>query len=87
MKYVISVSKAYLNRGKHRHRYKTKKYWHIFFYDESFSLHTKRVNWLQALYYKTQKRHRFTRVCTECGRIWYFLARSKKNIKCPQCDI
>ena len=84
--YVVSVSKTYLHRGNHRHRRNTKKYWHLYYYDEDFRMHVKRINWLQALYYKTKKVHRFRRFCTNCDTMWDFFVKSKKKIKCPNCS-
>ena len=85
MKYVISVSKTYKHRGNHRHK-RAKKYWHVYYYDENWKLHCDKVNWLQALYYKTKKVHRLVRQCTECGEIWFFFAKSKREkLECLNC--
>ena len=87
MKYVISVSKTYKHRGNHRHK-RAKKHWHVYYYDENWKLHCDRVNWLQAMYYKTRKLHRKKFYCIECGRILLGLVRSKKTeeIECPYCE-
>ena len=87
MKLVVSVSKTHTNRGQHRHRPTTKKYWHVYYYDEEGNFCTERVNFLQALYYKAQKRHRIKLVCTECGRFFIGLLRSRKDkVECPYCS-
>ena len=87
MKYIVSVSKTYIHRGNHKHRDSTKKYWHIYYYDEYGKFNTKRVSLLQALYYKTQKKKRMKFVCDECETIFMVLVKSKnKIIPCPNCD-
>jgi len=87
MKYVVSVSKTYIHRGNVRHRNKTKRRWHIYYYDEELKFRTEKVNWLQALYYKTQKLHRIKVECPECGRIFRTLSKSfKDEFVCPYCE-
>ena len=87
MKYVVSVSKTYIHRGKHNHRKNTKKRWHVYYYDEEGNFRTQRVNCLQALYYKTQKRKRLKYLCTECGNLFVGLVKSSKDdLDCPYCD-
>jgi hypothetical protein len=54
MIYVISVSKSYSHRGNHRHKSNTKKLWQLYYIDKDGKLKTRRINFLQALYYKTQ---------------------------------
>lgn len=88
MKYVVSVSKTYIHRGNHKHKSSTKKRWHIYYYDEEGKFKTKKVNILQALYYKTQKRKRMKYVCTECGNLFVGLVKSSiEKIDCPKCEI
>jgi len=87
MKYVVSVSKTYKHRGLHRHRASTKKFWYIYYYDEEFVFHSEQVNYLEALYYKTQKRKKIQYVCTECSNLFVGLVKSsKEKIECPYCD-
>lgn len=87
MKYVISVSKTYKHRGDHSHKSKTKKFWFVYYYDEEGKLRSEKINWLQALYYKTQKRHRLQYVCTECGEVFLGLVKSyKETVDCPYCN-
>ncbi len=86
MKYVVSVSKTYIHRGNHRHKSGTKKYWHIYYYDEEGNFRTERVNSLQAIYYKIQKRHRIKYACVRCGRVFMGLVKRKNEpIQCPNC--
>jgi len=86
MKCIVSVGKTYVHRGNHRHKSKTKKRWFIYYYDEDLNFRTEKVNFLQALYYMTQKRHRIRGICQNCGRIWiYFLKSKREKLKCPNC--
>ena len=87
MKYVISVSKTYKLRGNHRHK-RAKKHWHVYYYDEDWKLHCEPVNWFQAMYYKTQKRHRVKVICDKCEMIFLCFPKRKKDIsklECPYC--
>jgi len=90
MKYVISVAKAYKHRGKRLH-YRAKKHWFVYWYEydefeEKWYMKSKQVNWLQALYYKIQKRHRYKFVCEECGSVFIAIVRSfKDKVECPYC--
>jgi len=87
MKLVVSVSKTFTHRGNHKHKKKTKRRWHIYYYDELGNFHCQKVNWLEALFYKTQKRKRIHAICTECERIFLGLPKSKRDIlECPYCD-
>ncbi len=86
MKHIVSVSKAYKHRGKMQHR-TAKKHWHVYFYDEQGYFRTERVNLLQALYYRTQKRHRLQVTCTECGSVFIALIKSfREKLECPYCS-
>jgi len=86
MKSIVSVSKTYIHRGNHRHKSSTKKHWHIYYYEDGI-FKTKRVNFLEAMYYKTQKRKRLKYVCRECGNEFVGLVKSsKEEIDCPYCE-
>jgi len=86
MKHIVSVSKAYKHRGKMQHR-TAKKHWHVYYYDEQGHFCTERVNLLQALYYRTQKRHRYKVTCTECGSVFIALIKSfREKLECPYCS-
>ena len=85
--YVISVSKSYSHRGNHRHRPSTKKLWYVYYLDEEGKLKTKRINAIQAMYYKTQKRHRIKYYCEKCDKIFLALIKSKNDtVICPYCE-
>jgi len=85
MKYVISVAKAYKHRGKRQYR-TAKKHWFVYFYDEEGKMHSKQVNWLQAVYYMTQKHHRLKMICPDCGSVFLGLVKSfREKVECPNC--
>lgn len=91
-KIVVSVSKTYIHRGRGlRHRQSTKKKWHVYYYqfdptERKYKLKTTRVNWLQALFYKAQRRHRYKYYCTECGSLVVAVLKTKKaTLRCPIC--
>ena len=88
MKYVVSVSKTYKHRGLHRHRKSTKKYWHIYYYDEEFKFHSEQVSYLKAMYYKCNKYKKFHLVCPNCRKTYMFLVKKEKHLEkqeCPDC--
>jgi len=89
VKIIVSVSKAYSHRGSHRHRTSTKKKWYVYYYDEDGSFHTEQVNFIQALYYMTQRRERIKILCERCNRYTtYLVKRWQRSIiaLCPYCD-
>jgi len=91
-KHIISVSKTYKHRGNHRHNPSTKKVWQVISYeyddwDEVWKMKSKYVNWLQALYYKAQKKHRYKVVCQDCGSVLIAMVKSfKDKVECPNCQ-
>jgi len=90
MKYIVSVSKAYKHRGNHQHK-RAKKHWFVYYYDNDdygeLRFFTKQVNWLQALYYKAQKKHRYKYVCHDCGSVFIAIVKSfKDKVECPYCQ-
>jgi len=88
MKYVFSVAKTYLHRGKRRHLESTKKHWYIYYYDEARKFHSERVSFAKALYYKKRMYHRLRCYCDICRETWILLVRSKKEkLQCPICKV
>jgi len=91
MKVVISVAKAYKHRGKRQHP-RAKKHWFVYWYEydefeEQWYMKSKQVNWLQALYFRTQKRHRCKVTCTECGSVFIALIKSfREKLECHYCS-
>ena len=90
MKYVVSVSKTYKHRGLHRHRESTKKYWHIYYYDEEFVFHSEQVSYFKAMYYKSHKWKKVWLLCPNCqtSYLHFIKKRTDKAIgkeECPDC--
>ena len=77
--YVQGVSKKHDNNGKRRHYQDKGKHWRLYFYDSDGSFHTKRVSWIQALYWKTKKKH-IKKLCNACNK--KFVGADK----CPNCE-
>jgi len=94
MRYVTSVSKMYKRRGIHRHRSKTKKYWHIIGYEyddyeERLKMFCEQVSWIKAMHYKQHKYKKFNLFCPSCKYTYTFLVKKKKDLEkheCPRCD-
>jgi hypothetical protein len=83
---VLSVAKSYSNRGNHRHRQGTKKRWYLYYIDEEGNFRTRRINALEALYYRGKKVHRYKITCPECGGLSIALIKSLKGeAECPHC--
>ena len=86
MKYVVSVSKTYKHRGFRRHRESTSKYWHIYYFDESWNFFCEQVSSIKALYYKKNLYHKLKRACPNCLSVFYTLVKNKSaKIECPNC--
>ena len=84
---VVSVAKSYSNRGNHVHRQGTKKRGYLYYIDEDGKFKTRRINALEALYYRGKKTHRYKVVCPECGGPSLVFAKSlKDDCECPYCD-
>jgi len=93
MKYVISVSKTYKHRGKYiNHLAKTKKYWHIYYYeynevDETLKMYCKQVSWFTAMYYKSHKWKKIMLHCPSCNvdNLHFIKKRDTKHILKEEC--
>ena len=87
MKYVVSVSKTYKHRGLHKHRNSTKKYWHVYYYDEDFQFHSEQVSYLKATYYKNNLWYKRQFICPDCLTIFFALVKKRTKIaECPNCE-
>ncbi len=88
------MSKTYRNRSAKRHRASTKKVWVRYFvevddWDEEHpevKFGQERVNFFQAMYYKTQKYHRCHYYCFECENVFFALSKNKNKADCPNCS-
>ena len=87
MKRVVSVSKTYKHRGVRWHRKNTKKFWHIYYYDNDFKFYCEQVSALKAVYYKKHLWHRLKKACSECHRVFLCLVKNKNDtLECPYCS-
>jgi len=93
MRYVISVSKAYKHRGKHRHKASTKKFWHVYYYEydefeEEWYLRSKLISAFMVPYYKAKQVYKRTFYCFDCDtKFWAFVKKRQKEVECPYCEI
>lgn len=91
MRYVISVSKAYKHRGKHRHRISTKKFWYVYYYEydeieDEWHLQTKLINAFLVPYYKAKQVYKRTFYCPDCDtKFWVLVKKNQKVVECPYC--
>jgi len=93
MKRVVSVSKTYKHRGKKiNHREKTKKYWHIFYYEydefnEELKSYFQQVSWFTAMYYKSHKYKKIVLHCPNCNvdNLHFIKKRDTKHILKEEC--
>ena len=85
-KYVISVSKTFKHRGFRRHRPNTKKFWHIYGFNDDLTFFCEQVSSIKAMYYKHHLYHKVKRVCPECLTIFFVLLKKKNSkIECSNC--
>ena len=91
MRYVVSVSKAYKHRGRHRHKASTRKFWHVYYYEydeieEEWYLRTKQISAFLVPYYKAQQVYKRTFYCSDCEtKFWALVKKSQKEVECPYC--
>jgi len=79
---VIGVSKRYIV-GTTGTKVRAKKYWYVYFYDQDNKFHCKRISFIQALYYKTKKKHKIKEVvCPTCRVIYKIIGKAF----CPNCE-
>jgi len=94
MKYVVSVSKTYKHRGKYiNHLAKTKKYWHIYYYevdevDDQLKMYCNQVSWFTAMYYKSHKWKKIWLHCPNCNidNLHFIKKRNKRHILKEECS-
>ena len=87
MKYVVSVSKTYKHRGKHKHRKSTKKFWYIYYYDENLQFHSEQVSYLKAMYFKQNLWAKRNFFCEECLNLFEAIVKKRaKTTECPFCE-
>jgi len=78
---VIGVTKRAIH-GK-RAKKSAKRHTILYYYDDnSTKINTKRINFIQAIYYRLKKKHQIG-TCPTCKRVFYSFF--KKDIICPYC--
>lgn len=83
------MSQTYWNRGVRSHRKGAKRIWVVYSIEEDGKLHTRRVNALEALYYKAQVKRKRRAFCTVCDTEFVGFFRNDKeilNTDCPECN-
>ena len=80
---VIGVYRRYNSSTKSKNHPRAKKHWYVFYYDDFFVLHTKRISFFMVPYYKIQVKKRRVFVCLDCNT--KFLALIKKGTKFVPC--
>ena len=64
----------------------TKKYWHIYYYDEEFRFHSEQIGFLRAIYYKNHLWYKRQFLCEDCLTIFVALVKKRqKTAECPNC--
>jgi len=82
--YVKGVSWTTNNR-KGRSNEHTKRFPLVYYYDESFNLHTKRISRLEVPFYKMQICKQITSYCETCQENFTLLIRKNEKPECPNC--
>ncbi|MGB6463918.1 MAG: hypothetical protein WBF38_06825 [Nitrosotalea sp.] len=87
---VISVSKRWYHpRSEVRQHGKNgaKKRWYVFYFDEDGIFRSKRIQWYEVLWYKSQQHHKRRLVCLECGQKFIGYVKSDTQmVDCPYCS-
>ncbi len=77
--YVISIGKRHDNYGKRYNKRNKHTHWFLYFYDKDGVFHNKRISWIQAMYWKTQKKYKLNE-CKTCNRLFIGVD------QCPNCE-
>ena len=84
MSYVKGVCKTTCN-GKGRSNKHTKRFYVVYYYDESGNFHTKRIKRYEVPFYKMQICKQLTIFCTECEEKFSVLVKKNQQPICPKC--
>lgn len=57
----------------------------VYYLDDVFNLHTKRISVLQVPYYKTKIRHKRVIICRFCNRNQYHFVKNDKELENGKC--
>ena len=86
---VISVSKRWYHpRSEVRQHGKNgaKKRWFVYYLDEDSRFRSKRIQWYEVLWYKSQKHYKTRLICLDCNRWFIGYVRSvDQEVQCPYC--
>lgn len=86
---VISVSKRWYHpRSEVRQHGKNgaKKRWFVFYLEEG-RFRSKRIQWYEVWWYKSQKHHKRRLICNDCDREFIGYVKSDDQVvMCPYCD-
>ena len=77
----VSTKKYRKNAGK-----RAKRHTFLYFFDEDNRFCCKRINKLQAIYYKLRQKKKVRFTCPTCKRIFGSYGQKKKDITCPYCE-
>ena len=87
---VIGVYRRYNHSTKSKNHPRAKKHWYIFYYDDDFVIHTRRISVFLVPYYKVQVKKRRQFYCFSCSlkfMAFVSLYFSTKFVHCPNgCD-
>ena len=82
--YVKGVSKVSQN-GNRSAKKSQKRYYMVYYYDESGNFHSKRIPRLQVPFYKMQICKQVTIYCTTCQEKFTLLVKKNEKPQCPKC--
>ena len=82
--YVKSVSST-TNNSKARSNKHTKRFYVVYYYDENWNFHSKRISRLKVPFYKMQICKQVKVYCTECEEKFSVLVKKNQQPTCPKC--
>ena len=82
--YVKGVSWTTNNR-KGRSNSNTKRLPVVFYYDESFKFHSKRIKWYEVPFYKAKIHKQKSITCEICQEKFTFFIKKNEIPQCPNC--
>ena len=78
----VSTKKYRKNAGK-----RAKKHTFVYFFDDANNVFScKRINKIQAIYYKLRQKKKVRFTCPTCKRVFGSYGQAKKDITCPYCE-
>ena len=77
----VSTKKNRKTSGK-----RAKYYTFVYFYDKNNKFNRRRINKIEAIYYKLRQKKKVRFTCPICKRVFGSYGQKKKDIKCPYCE-